>query len=301
MAENEVRKRINFYQLQAGLASDKNKRLSKDEINYHLRNIVAQLETNSAGYKYKQFVIGFNDYIIEFLKHDESFLFARIGKRTDGNNIGKRDTLSGNLINIELGDSETIEAYTYLYLDLTNMILSYLVLSGTPSRTSFSYFLDDICEGIKFECVPVATDDVIRSLAQKSILGTIEFSYCTPNLDALNDVPGIDKDYLSSLEANKTVITVSLRPSRSKSITKDIKSIFNIKKELQEKHGSNLKSLRMNAKDIDEEAINYNLLDYKFASYTYISMISLKTEEDLYKIITNEYKKMVNVLKNYIV
>jgi len=106
---------------------------------------------------------------------------------------------------------------------------------------------------------------------------------------------------LSSLEANKTVITVSLRPSRSKSITKDIKSIFNIKKELQEKHGSNLKSLRMNAKDIDEEAINYNLLDYKFASYTYISMISLKTEEDFYKIITNEYKKMENVLKNYIV
>ena len=76
--------------------------------------------------------------------------------------------------------------------------------------------------------------------------------------------------------------------------------IFNIKEELIQTHGENLKSLKMNAKDYDEEAINYNLLDYKFASFVYISMLSLKTEEDFYNIITDEYKKIQKILEEFI-
>ncbi len=197
-------------------------------------------------------------------------------------------------------DSENIETYTYIYLDLTNMILSYLVLSGTPSRTSFSYFLNKNDENIDFDCVAITTKDVIQNLAKKNILGTIKYSYCNPKECVTKNIPGINNHLLDSLNADKSVITVSLRPPRSKSITDKIQDIFNLKDGLEKEHGKNLQSLTMNAKDYDEETINYNLLDYKFASYTYISMLSLKTENDFFDIITKEYKKIKKTLENFI-
>lgn len=301
MPSKPVKKRINFYQIQATKTiENKKEELSKDEIIKHLQSICSGLNVNSNNYKYQSFEMGFNDYIIEFIKFDDSMLFARIGKKTNENTIGKRDTLSGDLLNIELQDSENIETYTYIYIDLTNMILSYLVLSGTPSRTSFSYFLNENDENIVFDCVPITTKDVIKNLAKKNVLGTIKYSYCNPKECVIENIPGINKQLLSSLNADKSVITVSLRPPRSKSITNKIQDIFNLKDELLKEHGQNLQSLTMNAKDYDEETINYNLLDYKFARYTYISMLSLKTEHDFFDIITQEYKKIKNTLEDFI-
>lgn len=302
MTSKPIKKRINFYQIQAKETNDKGKgkvTLSKDEIRQYLESIYKKLKVNSKNYKYDHFQVGYNDYIIEFLKYDESMLFARIGKQANESTIGKRDTITGDLINIELHDSENIEAYTYLYLDLTNLILSYLVLSGSPSRTSFSSFINQTMDNIVFECVPITTDDVLERLANKEVLGTIEYAYCNPKENITKDIPGIDRKFLESLNAEKTVITVSLRPARSKSITNKIKNIFGIKNELMQTHGENLKSLRMNAKNHEEEAINYNLLDYNFASYAYISMLAIKTEEDFYNIITKEYKKMKSVLEDF--
>lgn len=296
-----VRKRINFYQLQGEYVHDKKaSTLTVKEIEDYLESIYAKLKVNKNNYKYKKFEVGPNEYIIEFIKFDRSILFARIGKRTNEYTIGKRDSVTGNLLNIELEDNENIESYTYLHLDLNNMILSYLVLSGTPSKTSFSYFINGMVEGVNFECVPITTEDVLKNLAGKSILGTIEFSYCNPKENVMKNIPGLDKKSLENLNADKTMVTVSLRPPRSKSITDKIKHILTIKENLIKEHGENLKSLRMNARDYEEETINYNLLDYKFASYTLISMILIKTEEDFYDIISNEYKKMKKVLEDFI-
>lgn len=301
MSIKPVKKRINFFQLQANeLTEKKKKKMLKEEIKQTLREINESLEINDDNYKYKHFEMFFTNYIIEFIKFDENELFARIGKQADENTIGKRDSVTGNLINIELQDNENIESFTYLYLDLSNMILSYLVLSGTPSKTIFSNFINDMIDNVEFVCVPITTDDVIKKLASKSILGTIEFSYCNPKNDIIKDIPGINKNDLKSLNADKSVITVSLRPARSKSITHRITDIFNIKKALEDEHGENLKSLKLNAKNEDEEMINYNLLDYKFSTYTYIDMLLLNTADDFYKIILREYNNMKSTLEDYV-
>ena len=227
MSTKPVKKRINFYQVQARKVNDDERlNLPKSEIKICLESMFAKLKFNTNGYAYKQFQMGFNNYIIELIKSEDSMLFARIGKQTNESTIGKRDIATGNLLNIDLQDGESIESYTYLHLDLSNMILSYLVLSGTPSRTSFSYFLNEAIEEIDFECVPITTEDVLKRLATKSIFGTIEYSYCNPKESVTYDVPGINKRFLTSLNADKTVITVSLRPKKSKSITKTIKDIF---------------------------------------------------------------------------
>ena len=54
------------------------------------------------------------------------------------------------------------------------------------------------------------------------------------------------------------------------------------------------------AKNEEEEMINYNLLDYKFSTYTYIDMLLLNTADDFYKIIIREYNNMKNTLEDYI-
>lgn len=302
MTEKLSKKRINFYQLQATQKiSDKEESLSKDDIQNCLNFIYDKLSTNSNNYKYKQFIVGFNQYIIEFINFNviEKFIFARIGKHTNENTIGKRDSLTGDLFNIELQENESIESYTYLYLDLNNMILSYLLLSGTPSKTAFANFINGEIENVEFECVPIATNDVLKRLASKSVLGTINYSYCNPKENITKDIPGIDKELLSDLNTQKTVIAVSLRPPRSKSITKKVEDILKIKEYLMKEHESNLKSLNMNAKDEDEEAVNYNLLDYHFTTFTYISMLSLKTEKDFLEIIEHEYKKNKRILEDF--
>lgn len=301
METKQVRKRINFYQVQAEKINDKKRiPLSNEERCECLEAIYEKLHTNSNDYKYARFEVGFNYYIIEFIKFEKSLLFARIGKQTNENTIGKRDTITGDLIDIELHDNENIEAYTYLYLDLTNMILTYLVLSGSPSKTCFSNFINQMINNVVFECIPITTDNVLEKLAKKEVLGTIEYSYCNPKENITKDIPGIDKKFLSSLNAAKTVIKVSLRPAKSKSITNRIKDISDIKQELLHRHGNNLKSLKMNAKDYDEETISYDLLDYNFATYTYISMLEIKTEEDFYEILTKEYKNKKSVLENFV-
>lgn len=301
MSNKPIKKRINFFQVQAYALSDKKKKkMSKEDIRQSLTNIYNDLEANDDKYKFKNFEMFSTNYIIEFIKLNDSELFARIGKQANENTIGKRDFVTGNLINIELQDNENIESYTYLYLDFSNMILSYLVLSGTPSKTIFSNFINDMIDNVEFTCVPITTDDVIRKLASKSTLGTIEFSYCNPKNEVIKDIPGINKRSLQNLNTDKSVITVSLRPARSKSITHRIEDIFNIKEILISEHGDNLKSLKLNAKNEEEEMINYNLLDYKFSTYTYIDMLLLNTADDFYKIIIREYNNMKNTLEDYI-
>lgn len=302
MAEKVVRKRINFYQIQGvKVIENKERVLRKETIRDYLNSVYCSLEENGEQHKYCSFRSGFNDYIIEFIEFQENFLFARLGRKNNENTIGKRDVVTGNLISIELGDNENIESFTYLYLDLTNMILSYLVLSGSPSRVAFNTFLNVVKDdSYKFECVPITTTDVLKRLAQKRVLGAIEFSYCTPKETPLENVPGVGDFDLSELNTDKTVVKVRLVPPRLKSITKTVEIIEKLKNNLMNYHKDDLKGIKLNARDEEEQTMTYDLLDYKFSKWISISNVSTTSEVEFKQLICNTYESEKSSLEEMV-
>lgn len=300
MARKEPRRRINFYQIQAERSVNKGKeKLKIKEINTILKKEYATLKTNKDGYKYKHFET-FDRYMIEYIESNENDMFIRVGKETPENVIGKRDHDTGNLTNIELNKKETIEAYTYLYIDFENSVMSFLSLPSAPNRIVFEKYLNSIDEDVSFECNPIVTSEILEKIINKSILGTIQYRYCPPAGEVLKDIPGVTDGVLDSLNISKTTISVSLSPPKKKSVAKKLKELLRLKDDLEQIHGEDLKGMTLNARDEEEEMISYNLLDYKFNSYTYINMIYTLNENDFKDIILKSYSEQKEALSIYV-
>ncbi|OUP69723.1 hypothetical protein B5F09_14250 [Erysipelatoclostridium sp. An173] len=300
METKQTRKRINFYQIQAEKSINKNEeKLNYKEIKDFFDDVYSNLKTNKNGYKYEHFET-FEKYMIEYIAMEEKEMFVRIGKETPENVIGKRNHDTGNLSNIELDNGETIETYTYLFVDFENCIMSFLMLSGAPSRVVFEKYLNSIDQTITFDCTPITTDNILEKIINKSILGTIQYSYCNPKENVLRDIPGVTDTVLDSLNINKSTITVSLAPPRNKSLTRRAAELLKLKDDLEQLHNNDLKKISINARDEDETMVTYNLLDYKFNSYVSIQMINTLNENDFKKIIIQAYNKQKNDLRNHI-
>ncbi|WP_296878577.1 hypothetical protein [Thomasclavelia sp.] len=300
METKPVKKRINFYQIQAEKNINKNEeKLTYKEIKDFFDDVYSDLKTNKDGYKYEYFET-FEKYMIEYIVMNEKEMFVRIGKETPENVIGKRNHDTGNLSNIELDNGETIETYTYLYVDFENCIMSFLMLSGAPSRVVFEKYLNSIDQTITFDCTPITTNNILEKIINKSILGTIQYSYCNPKENVLKDIPGVTDTVLDSLNINKSTISVSLAPPRNKSLTRRAAELLKIKDDLEQLHNNDLKKISINARDEDETMVTYNLLDYKFNSYVSIQMINTLNENDFKKIIIHAYNKQKKDLCNHI-
>ena len=303
MATKPSRKRINFYQIQAEKNVNNSKvKLKCEEIREIFKKVYLELEINDDGYKFKDFET-FDRYMIEYIEMTENNMFVRIGKETPENIIGKRNHDTGKLASIELDQRETIEAYTYLYVDFENCIMSFLNLSGAPSRTIFEKYLNSINQTVRFDCVPITTNKILEKIINKSILGTIEYSYCTPKENVLKDIPGVTDNVLDSFNIQKGIVSVSLAPPRKKTIAKqkNLQNLLRFKDDLEQKHGDDLKKITINARDEDEAMVTYNLLDYKFNSYAYFDMISTLDENKFKEIILKTYKEHKNDLLDYII
>lgn len=300
MATKPTRKRINFYQIQAERRNGRGKKkLKYEEIHNFFNEVYKNLKTNEQGYKFKRFET-FDKYMIEYIELNEKNLFIRIGKETPENIIGKRNQDTGSLVSIELGKKETIEAYTYLFMDFEKCVMSFLNLSGAPSRIIFENYLNSIDESIVFDCTPITTNKILEKIINKSILGTIEYSYCNPKENVLKDIPGVTDSVLDSLNVDKSTISVSLRPPRKKSLLKRLQELVRIKDDLEQIHGDELKKITINARDEDEAMVTYNLLDYKFNSYAYFDMINTLNENDFKEIIIKTFNEQKDDLYMYI-
>lgn len=301
MVAKQSRKRINFYQIQAEKNVNKSKvKLKCEEIREIFKKVYSELEVNEDGYKFIEFET-FDRYMVEYIEMTENDMFVRIGKETPENIIGKRNHDTGKLASIELDKRETIEAYTYLYVDFENCIMSFLSLSGAPSRTVFERYLNSIDQTVLFDCVPITTNKILEKIINKSILGTIEYSYCTPKENVLKDIPGVTDNVLDSFDVQKGTVSVSLAPPRKKSIAKNLQKLLRFKDDLEQKHGDDLKKITINARDEDEAMVTYNLLDYKFNSYAYFDMISTLDENKFKEIILRTYKEHKDDLLDYII
>lgn len=300
MAKKPTRKRINFYQIQAERSiKNKKKKLNYEQIHHFFDETYKNLPMNEQGYKFKRFET-FDKYMIEYIELNENNLFIRIGKETPENIIGKRNQDTGSLVSIELDNKETIEAYTYLLIDFEKCVMSFLNLSGAPSRIVFEKYLNSIDKSIVFDCTPITTNKILEKIINKSILGTIEYTYCNPKNNVLKDIPGVTDTVLDSLNVDKSTISVSLRPPRKKSLLKRLQELVRIKDDLEQIHGDELKKITINARDEDEAMVTYNLLDYKFNSYAYFDMINTLNEKDFKKIIIKTFDEQKDDLYRYI-
>ena len=300
MSVKPAKKRINFYQIQAERNIDNIKeKFDYKGIKQFFDRVYSDLKVNKNGYKYDHFET-FDRYMIEYISLNESEMFVRIGKETPENVIGKRNHDTGSLSNIELDTGETIETYTYLFVDFENCIMSFLMLSGAPSRIVFEKYLNSLDQTITFDCTPITTNNILEKIINKSILGTIQYSYCNPKENVLKDIPGVTDNVLDALNINRSTITVSLAPPRKKSLAKRLSELLKLKDDLEQTHGDDLKKISINARDEDEEMVTYNLLDYKFNSYVFIDMINTLNEEDFKKIIISAYFRQKKDLCSYI-
>lgn len=300
MTTKPTRKRINFYQIQAekSIKQDK-KKLKYEDVFIFFDSLYKKLPMNEQGYKFDRFET-FDKYMIEYIELNEEMMFIRIGKETPGNVIGKRNQDTGNLVDIELDQKETIEAYTYLFLDFEKCVMAFLNLSGAPTRIVFEKYLNSIDQFILFDCTPITTNKILEKVINKDILGTIEYSYCNPKNDVLKDIPGVTDTVLDSLNVDKSTISVSLRPPRKKSLLKRLQELVRIKDDLEQIHGDELKKITINARDEDEVMVTYNLLDYKFNSYAYFDMIDTLNEKDFKQIIIKTFNEQKDDLYRYI-
>ena len=290
------KKRIYFYQLQG---ERNGRRLDDDEIMNLFKEKYNVLKVNSDGYKVDDFQT-FDDYMIEYIDLNDDNMFVRIGKETLKNVIGKRDQTTGDLVDIELKISETIETYTYLYIDFNHCIMSFLNISGAPSRVVFNKYLNNLNEDISFDCLPISTKNILEMIGNKSVLGAIEYSYCKPKESVLYDIPGITDGIIGDSNVRKATINVRLTPPKNKSLFSRITDILNVKNDLQQAHGDNLIKLTIKARDEGEEMAEYNLMDYKFNSYVMIDMDNALDIKNFKRSILEAYNQEKSYLRRYI-
>lgn len=198
---------------------------------------------------------------IEFIDHDDKYIYARIGRAKDLFTVQLRNPNTLEPSRLDIGPDKQLEIFTYLLIDRTNYIISYLREQSAPSIQRLTCLIDNNFqdENLFGEISSIAIDDAIPLLKRKDIIGTINYKMSIPSDEKLNiDTLGLSEKQYDMLDNLKTVdIEIKLVAERNKDIMRDKNKIGEFFSDII----SFAKGIRVKAKNKDEYMQTYNIVD----------------------------------------
>ena len=147
------------------------------------------------------------------------FIFGCLGKEKDITNIQKRNKKDYTYKDIERTESEYVEIFTYFYLFFDNNIIIYLKTSSAPKIEELEGIFQNE-DNKNLEIIPIVTNDLIKVLKKKDIIGTTKIKIPVPK-DQLLNIVGFnlsERDFDELRNENEVSLEIEIKAKRDRSI-----------------------------------------------------------------------------------
>lgn len=231
-----------------------------------------------------------DEFTFEVIKYDKDFIFARIGRFKDIKNVHLRDRKTLVSSQISKTTSQDLEIFTYMLIDRSNYLISYLKEQSAPAIQNFSNLIGFLYGSSKMffgEVSSIIIEDAIEILKTKSTIGTISYKLSLPSeeLLGLNGVGLTEADF-STLQNQKSVdIEVKMVAERGKNTVEDPSKLEGIIRKIMKK----TKKVTVKAQNEGEYMQSYNIVD---------TILTKKEKFDFDKDAVNFNDEIYNKLKS---
>ncbi|MEB4860614.1 hypothetical protein [Priestia megaterium] len=199
---------------------------------------------------------------LEILDHDKEYIYAKIGKFKSYLTVQLRNTETLEPAEIQKAINQELEVYTYLLIDRSNYVISFLKEASAPPIQELGFLINNIYSEDKSlfgEISSVTIEDAIPLLKKKNQIGTIKYRMSIPKEEKLSyDVLGLTEKEFEYLSNQKSIeVEVKLVAERNKSAFDSESKIENFIKGIMQKTNK----ITVKAKNEGEYMQSYNIVD----------------------------------------
>ncbi|MEZ0481640.1 hypothetical protein [Planococcus sp. SSTMD024] len=168
---------------------------------------------------------------LEILDWTNDFIFGRMGKERDMRAFHLREKETYKAEQIFKKEDQIFEVFTYLLIDRSTFIVSYLQESSAPSILKLGELISNKYKKDELfgEVSSVSVEDAIPFIGNKDVIGNVTYKTTLPPSDSRlwdENITGLDRETYDSIVNLKNVeITVKLVAERNKDIFPD-KGLF---------------------------------------------------------------------------
>lgn len=246
-------------------------------------------------------------FVVEVIEYNSEghYAFIKIGQQNHANTASLRDQNTLEATSVPMSPTQKLELFTYCYIDFTTSIVSYISLNGAPRIGALRALLDQYLLKdfhISSSLSAIMSSDIIEML-QKKRISKLTVSVAVPSDDVLSTRIGVDRNTFDELQfIRKRNISYTLSAQRLKNMFNTPGVLGKVVARLKEQHGTDLKSLKVNAKGDGEDTQVYDLLQYSLTKKVAFDVedISLLTTTDFMNTLVNSYRATKPDLIRYI-
>ncbi len=247
------------------------------------------------------------NFVVEVIEYNSEghYAFIKIGQQNHANTASLRDQNTLEATSVPMSPTQKLELFTYCYIDFTTSIVSYISLNGAPRIGALRALLDQYLLKdfhISSSLSAIMSSDIIEML-QKKRISKLTVSVAVPSDDVLSTRIGVDRNTFDELQfIRKRNISYTLSAQRLKNMFNTPGVLGKVVARLKEQHGTDLKSLKVNAKGDGEDTQVYDLLQYSLTKKVAFDVedISLLTTTDFMNTLVNSYRATKPDLIRYI-
>lgn len=204
--------------------------------------------------------------VLEILNVNDCYIYARIGKQQDIISVHLRDTETLEPAEIERVGNQQLEIFTYLLIERENYIISFLREQSAPSIQELGKLISNFfgtTRELYSEISSVMIEDAIPILANKDMIGSIEYKVAVPNDEIIDiDQLGLNQHQFEMLSNQRTVdFTIKLVAERNRNSFEDrgvLRDFFDRIAEVG-------RSIKVKAKNNEEYMQTFKLEDSPFS------------------------------------
>lgn len=304
-----MHRKVSFYFLSQERTDESKKKHAIDNngIEENFKGIYSKmsvLKDNNRATKVMNSNVNFVVEVIEY-SSEGHYAFIKIGQQNHANTASLRDQNTLEATSVPMSPTQKLELFTYCYIDFTTSIVSYISLNGAPRigalRALFDqYLLKDF--HVSSSLCAIMSSDIIEML-QKKRVSKLTVSVAVPSDDVLSTRIGVDRSTFDELQfIKKRNISYTLSAQRLKNMFNTPGVLGKVVARLKEQHGTDLKSLKVNAKGDGEDSQVYDLLQHSLTKKVAFDVedISLLTTTDFMNTLVNSYRATKPDLIKYI-
>ncbi|MFJ7681643.1 hypothetical protein [Peribacillus butanolivorans] len=248
-------------QLSKGTKISAGKMTKRYQPNVVINQLFDDILTNKL--KNNSYVIKSDDaqYTFEIINSDDRYIFGKIGRYKDMISFQLRDRETLESSKISKTNTQDLEVFTYLLIDRSNYLISYLKEQSAPSISVLSSLIDNVygsTQSLFGEVSSIMIEDAIPILKKKDTIGSISYKVAVPSTEKINiDTLGLSEKDFEMLQNQKSVqFEVKLVAERNKSAIEDPNKLEQFLKKIMNK----TQKIKVSAKDTDEYMQTYNIV-----------------------------------------
>ena len=228
---------------------------------------------------------------------DADYVFARIGRKKDINELQRRNRTNFQSQNIDKSDDEDIEVFTYFYMIFERteekVSIVYLTSMSAPGIRHLDKLMTKYAIDNKKSTFisPIITKNVANVLKKKDIVNAFSYKIAVPTDKIIGlDGIGLSEDAYDNLKNVKTTeVVITITAERNQNLFKDKGEIAKLTDKIYKTHGSKVKDCLAKAKNNNGALIPYHFLDNEFIEKTTFKYTSedgdLRVEEIKHKLL----------------